>query len=71
LAASGIALAAPAVAEGVHIGPGGVDVHVGPPPPPPPRVERRIYRDSDFARGHCRTVVVERDGVVKTIRRCR
>jgi hypothetical protein len=33
-------------------------------------VERRVYRDRDFARGDCRTIIIKRDGYTKKIRRC-
>ena len=75
LTACGIALAAPAIAEDVHvgIGPGGVGVgidsghrhhhrdHV---------VRKRVYVDDGYARGHCRTTIIKRDGMTKKIKRC-
>jgi hypothetical protein len=59
---------APALAQGVHVGPGGVSVDVG-----RPRY-REHYRGHDYAydrrHGGCRTVTIERAGSTRTIRRC-
>jgi hypothetical protein len=68
-AVAGIACAVPASAEDVVIrGPGvavGVDTghrdHV---------VERRVYRDRDHARGHCRTTIIKTEGMTKKIKKC-
>jgi hypothetical protein len=64
---------APTVAQGVHIGPGGVGIDIG----RPGWRERhhRAYRGYAYERGFrghgCRTVTIERDdGSVKRIRRC-
>jgi hypothetical protein len=61
---------APTLAQGVHIGPGGVGVDIG----RPSYRERRHRGYDDYAydrRGGCRTVTVDRDnGSRKTIRRC-
>jgi hypothetical protein len=60
-----------AVAQGVHIGPGGVGIDVG-----RPGWRERHYRDRDAyayeRRGPgCRTVTIRRDdGSMKQIRRC-
>ena len=61
---------APAPAQGVHVGPGGVSVDVG-----RPRYRDHYYRGyHDYAydrrHGGCRTVTIERAGSVRTIRRC-
>ena len=65
---------APTLAQGVHIGPGGVGIDIG-----RPGYRERHYRDrgyNDYAhdrrfRGGCRTVTIERDdGSMRTIRRC-
>ena len=81
LIASGVALAAPAMAQDVYVGAGprgvGIGVDTG------PRVYREGYRDRDvvverrgaytegYARGgHCRTTIIKRDGMTKKIRRC-
>jgi hypothetical protein len=61
----------PTVAQGVHIGPGGVGIDVG-----RPGWRERHYRDRDAyayeRRGSgCRTVTIERDdGSMKRVRRC-
>jgi hypothetical protein len=61
----------PTVAQGVHIGPGGVGIDVG-----RPGWRERHYRDHDAyayeRRGSgCRTVTIERDdGSMKRVRRC-
>jgi hypothetical protein len=63
---------APTLAQGVHIGPNGVGVDIG------PRYRERHYRgyNDDYAyerrfRGGCRTVTIDRDdGSTRTIRRC-
>jgi hypothetical protein len=72
------ASAAPTLAQGVYIGPGGVGVDVG---PPPRRRDRDYYRE-DYYRddytyerryrgGGCRTITIRRDdGSMKQIRRC-
>jgi hypothetical protein len=81
LTASGVALAAPAMAQDVYVGAGprgvGIGVDTG------PRVYRDGYRDRDVyrterrvytegsARGeNCRTTIIKRDGMTKKIRRC-
>jgi hypothetical protein len=79
LTASGVALAAPAMAQDVYVGAGprgvGIGVDTG------PRVYRDGYRDRDvverrvstdgYARGgNCRTTIIKRDGMTKKIRRC-
>jgi len=80
LTASGVALAAPAMAQDVYVGAGprgvGIGVDTG------PRVYREGYRDRDVvvqrrvytegsARGeNCRTTIIKRDGMTKKIRRC-
>lgn len=64
----------PTLAQGVHIGPGGVGVDIG----RPGYREGRHYRGGvydDYAydrrRGGCRTVTIERDdGRMRTVRRC-
>jgi hypothetical protein len=60
---------APAPAQGVHVGPGGVSVDVG---RPHYREHYRGYHDYAYDRRHggCRTVTIERAGSVRTIRRC-
>ena len=60
---------APVLAQGVHVGPGGVSVDVG---GPRYREHYRGYHDYgyDRRRGGCRTVTIERAGSVRTIRRC-
>jgi hypothetical protein len=63
---------APAPAQGVYIGPGGVGVDLG----RPRYRERRYGGYDDYAydhryRGGCRTVTIERDnGSMRRIRRC-
>ena len=80
LTASGVALAAPAMAQDVYVGAGprgvGIGVDTG------PRVYREGYRDRDVvvqrrvytegsSRGeNCRTTIIKRDGMTKKIRRC-
>ena len=68
------AIPAPTLAQGVHIGPGGVGIDIG-----RPGYRERHYRGSvydDYAydrryRGGCLTVTVDRDnGSRRTIRRC-
>ena len=65
---------APTLAQGVHVGPGGVSVDIG-----RPGYRERHYRGGaydDYAydrryRGGCRTVTIDRDnGSRRTIRRC-
>jgi hypothetical protein len=65
---------APTLAQGVHIGPGGVGIDIG-----RPSYRERHYRGGvydDYAydrryRGGCRTVTIDRDnGSRRTIRRC-
>jgi len=60
---------APAPAQGVHVGPGGVSVDVG---RPRYREHYRGYHDYAYDRRHggCRTVTIERAGSTRTIRRC-
>jgi hypothetical protein len=60
---------APAPAQGVHVGPGGVSVDVG---RPRYRERYRGYHDYAYDRryGGCRTVTIERAGSTRTIRRC-
>ena len=60
---------APAPAQGVHVGPGGVSVDVG---RPRYRERYRGYHDYAYDRryGRCRTVTIERAGSTRTIRRC-
>jgi hypothetical protein len=64
----------PTLAQGVHIGPGGVGIDIG-----RPGYRERHYRGGvydDYAydrryRGGCRTVTIDRDnGSRRTIRRC-
>jgi hypothetical protein len=79
LTASGVALAAPAMAQDVYVGAGprgvGIGVDAG------PRVyrdgyhdrgyvERRVYTDGSSRGGNCRTTIIKRDGMTKKIRRC-
>ena len=81
LTATGVALAAPAMAQDVYVGAGprgvGIGVDTG------PRVYREGYRDRDVvvqrrvytdgsSRGerNCRTTIIKRDGMTKKIRRC-
>jgi len=75
-AAAGIALTAPANAQGVSVGVGpdgvGVGIH-----------DRDHYRDRDYYRDRhervtvgvahrdCKTVIIHRDGMTRKIRRCR
>ena len=66
-----VATPAPTLAQGVHIGPGGVGVDIG----RPGWRERRGYHGYAYERGYrrhgCRTVTINRDdGSVKQIRRC-
>jgi hypothetical protein len=73
LAAAGIAAAIPASAEDLYVGgrAGGVGVDIDSGYHRDRVVEHRVYRDrDDFGRGHCRTVIIHRDGIVKKIRRC-
>jgi hypothetical protein len=69
--AMAIATAAPTLAQGVYIGPGGVGVDTG-----RPAYRERYYRDRSYAYergrfGGCRTVTIERDdGSVRRVRRC-
>jgi hypothetical protein len=60
---------APAPAQGVHVGPGGVSVDVG---RPRYREHYRGHHDYAYDRRHgsCRTVTIERAGSTRTIRRC-
>jgi len=65
-----IAIAAPALADdfvGARVGPVGVGVDVG----------HRHHYDRDrvvvrdgYARGHCKTMIIHRDGMTKKIRKC-
>lgn len=74
LAATGIAMAMPANAEGVWIGAGPVGVGVGAGPyayddgyaygP------RHVYRDYDHGYGDCRVTTIYRNGHRTQIRRC-
>ena len=80
LTASGVALAAPAMAQDVYVGAGprgvGIGVDTG------PRVyregyrdrdvvvQRRVYTDGSSRRDNCRTTIIKRDGMTKKIRRC-
>ena len=68
-AIAGIACAAPALAEDLYVrGPGvAVDVDRG---HRDTVVERRVYRDRDFARGHCRTIIIKSEGMTKKIKKC-
>jgi len=85
LTASGVALAAPAMAQDVYVGAGprgvGIGVDTG------ARgyrdgyrgdgyrdrdvvVQRRVYTDGSARGGNCRTTIIKRDGMTKRIRRC-
>jgi hypothetical protein len=79
LAFSGIAVATPAIAQGVYLDTPGVGVQIG------PRYREREYRDYDGPRYRaydedrsyryraegCRTIIIRRDdGSVRRIRRC-
>jgi hypothetical protein len=62
----------PTLAQGVHVGPGGVGIDTG---PPPGWRRDRAYRDYGYERHYrgngCRTVTIHRDdGSMKQIRRC-
>jgi hypothetical protein len=66
-----IAIAAPALADdfvGARVGPVGVGVDVG------HRDRDRVVvreRDRDgYARGHCKTTIIHRDGMTKKIKKC-
>jgi len=70
--AMAIGTAAPSLAQGVHIGPGGIGIDTG-----RPAYRERYYRgDRSYAYergrfGGCRTVTIERDdGSVRRVRRC-
>jgi hypothetical protein len=75
LTASGVALAAPAMAQDVYVGAGprgvgiGVDTGARYHRDRDVVVERRSYSDG-YARGNCRTTIIKRDGMTKKIRRC-
>ena len=86
LALAGVAIAAPASAQGFYFGAPGVSVGVGAPvhrhydgpvyhsyDHDRPRYRAHRHRDYDrsYAYGGCRTVTIQRDdGSVKRIRRC-
>ena len=72
VAIAGFAIAQPASAEDVYVRGSGAGVSIGVDSGRDRDrfVERRVYRDRDFARGECRTVIIKRDGYTKTIRRC-
>jgi hypothetical protein len=81
IAAAGIAMAAPAAAQGVYVGAGPVGVGVGPGPgyydegyygPHYAVPYRDGYRyDRDYAYGgECRVRVIHHNGYVTRIRRC-
>ena len=78
LALTGVALAAPASAQGIYLGAPGVSVGVGVPvvrerhyDEPRHRVYRERSYDRTYARGDCRTITIRRDdGSVRRIRRC-
>ena len=68
-----VAVAVPAFAQDVYVGAGRHGVGVGIDVAPRDRVyteRRRVYVD-DEARGHCRTVIIHRDGMTKKITKCR
>jgi hypothetical protein len=76
LTAVGIALAAPAFAEGVYVGAGPRGVGVGVDVDGPRHyhrdrvVKKRVYVDDDYARARCRTTIIKRNGMTKKIKRC-
>lgn len=75
LTASGVALAAPAMAQDVYVGAGPRGVGVGVDTGPRYRdrdvvVERRAYTEGYARDRHCRTTIIKRDGMTKKIRRC-
>ena len=72
-------MAAPASAEDVYVGGrvGGVGIGLDVGGPHRDRVvrdrvvtERRVYRDDDYARGRCKTVIIREEGMTKKIQRC-
>ena len=70
-----MAAATPAttLAQGVHIGPGGVGVDIGRPGYRERHYRGGVYDDYAYDRRHgrCRTVTIDRDdGRTRTIRRC-
>jgi hypothetical protein len=72
MGALALATPAPTLAQGVHVGPGGVGVDAG---PPPGWRHERAYRGYAHERGFrgpgCKTVTIHRDdGSMKQIRRC-
>ncbi len=83
LAAAGVALASPAVAQGIHLGGPGIGVELGGGPSyyrEAPRYRERAYeydrpgyRTYGYAgrESGCRTITIRRDdGSVRRIRRC-
>ena len=71
MGALAVATPSPTLAQGVHVGPGGVDVDTGRPGWRHDRGYRGYAYERGF-RGHgCRTVTIRRDdGSMKQIRRC-
>ena len=63
---------APTLAQGVHIGPGGVGIDIGRPGYRERHYRGGVYDDYAYDRryGRCRTVTIERAGSTRTIRRC-
>ena len=65
---------APTLAQGVHIGPGGVGIDIGRPGYGERHYRGGVYDDYAYDRryrGGCRTVTIDRDnGSRRTIRRC-
>jgi hypothetical protein len=74
LTACGIALTAPALAEDFHVGVGprgvGVGIDSGHHRYHDRVVRKRVFVNDGYARGHCRTTIIKRDGMTKKIRRC-
>jgi hypothetical protein len=72
-AATVAATPAPTLAQGVHVGPGGVSVDIGRPGYHGRHYRGGAYDDYAYDRRHggCRTVTIDRDnGSRRTIRRC-
>lgn len=71
LAAGTVALAVPASAEDVYVGAGrdGVRLGVDSGYRHRDRDVTVVHRDG-YARAHCRTTIIKRDGVTKKIKKC-